>query len=279
VPEWVVLQTEQHKRFLATAQRHYSIDPAATSKEKAESKRKYRADKAGMVYAAAGTLDSSRSDDSGTTYHTQQRVVRILDAAEFYANDKEAASHAARFALSNRVDKVHCEAAGVGLATLNAIQNTLKLPPGALIRHTPTEGKRARLRDVAIMLDDSQTDLGLPGAVVEFAAIWRNGKAELVENLKWLWEQVLNYGFVSSDHGTDALSQLLKYLSGEVSVGGAVSDAVRAELAKTAGERDAERIKSVLDKYGDSARYNDPWSDDLLAFGGNAAPGLALEGL
>lgn len=280
VPEWALAQAEQHKRFLAGAARHYSIDPAATSKETAESKRKYRADKAGMVYAATGTLDSSRTDQDGTFHHDSQRVVRVLDAAEFYASPQDAAAHAAGFALSNRVDKLHCEASGVGLATLNAIQQTLKLPPGALIRHAPSSGKRARLRDVAIMLDDSQTEIGLPGAVVEFAAVWRGGKVELLDNLKWLWEQVLNYGFVASDHGTDALTQLLKYLSTEVKVGGMVSDSVRAEVEKTAGQRDAERIKSVLDKYGEDRRYNDPWSDDLLAFGGNAAPAfVGLEGL
>ena len=54
-PKWVADQVADHQRFMATAEMHYSIDPAATSRQRAETQ-KHKADKAGFVYCAVGAL-------------------------------------------------------------------------------------------------------------------------------------------------------------------------------------------------------------------------------
>ena len=268
VPDWVYAQVREHQRFMASAQFHYSIDPAATSREQADTQR-HKADETGAVYAAVGPVREMAKTESGSVLFGESRQsIRFLDALKFMASPVDAVAAFGEMWRRQKVDKVHVETAGVGKATSELIRNNYKLPSSALIEHKPgRRNKKARLRGVSAMLDDAGADVGLPGATVEFAAVWRNGRPELLENLKWLWDEILNFGFVASDHGADATSQLLEFLSTEVRVGGTVSLAAHEYAAtdESVATRTRSRLVQMFEKIGDAGKPTNPYDDDVRA--------------
>ena len=271
VPKWVADQVADHQRFMATAEMHYSIDPAATSRQRAETQ-KHKADKAGFVYCAVGALRTTTRKDGGVTVMETRNVVRVIAASEHYANPQDATARFGDFAMVNRVDKLHIEEIGVGLATSELIRNTYKLPSSSVIGHKPARrSKRERLREVAVMLDDSSAELGMPGATVEFAGIWKNGRVQLAEGLHPIWDQILNFGFTDDDHQIDACTQMLAYVAPSLQLGGVVSNQVRSavEEVDTPAIRNVTRMQEALEKLG--SKKDDKPEDDFAVFGLNSA--------
>jgi len=275
VPAWVYEQVRAHQRWMLTAEFHCTIDPAATSKEQQE-KQRHKADKAGMIWAGVGMLREVVLNEGGHLVHSEGRnVVRIMDCMTFLATPSDAVARFGDFFKTHKVDKVHVEVTGVGLATSELLRNNYKLPASALIEHRPgRRSKRERLRATSVMLDNSGVDLGLPPAVVEYAGVWRNGRVELVPSVREVWEQTLNFGFVTDDHCVDAQSQLLAWLSPQIHLGGAVTNIVNLSSEdQTPAERTRSRISEMLGRYANPGEEN-PELDDLRAMDNCAAGGV-----
>jgi hypothetical protein len=224
------------------------------------------------VYCAVGALRTTTRKDGGVTVMETRNVVRVIAASEHYANPQDATARFGDFAMVNRVDKLHIEEIGVGLATSELIRNTYKLPSSSVIGHKPARrSKRERLREVAVMLDDSSAELGMPGATVEFAGIWKNGRVQLAEGLLPIWDQILNFGFTDDDHQIDACTQMLAYVAPSLQLGGVVSNQVRSavEEVDTPAIRNVTRMQEALEKLG--SKKDDKPEDDFAVFGLNSA--------
>lgn len=244
-------ESREHQDFLTTAEKHVSIDPSATNRQKS--------DKAGVIYAAMGDLRWEAKDEHGKTIHKSDRRLRILKADDLRANQLEIAEHVAAFSMMMPVHQVIVECVGGLSTTADLLENHHGI---ACYREDPTGkgSKEIRLKRVAVALDDSHRAMG-KSAVVEWPAT-RNqqGDLELVEGVRWLADQVLRFGVASSDDGVDALTQLIKVLRADLGVGEPdVTTAARKSSASGdprllrlyEGLREARLARSVEDEdYG-----------------------------
>lgn len=214
---------DEHTRFIASAQFHVSLDPAATSREDC--------DRAGIIYAALGEVATIVGDVK--TYETR---LRILEAKEIHANQVELVDRVAQFALQRPVFQVHAETKTGFHATADIFENKYGLTVNRL---EPTNKKKGvRLREVAGFIDDSMPGLR---AKVEFPGL-RDKNGEIISDPSWQWacSQFLNFGF-AEDHVLDATTQLVRWFAhdtGELSAGtGAASATIRrAEDEKKKGD-------------------------------------------
>lgn len=205
--------TGQHLDFIRTCETHLSADPAAVNRP--------GADKAGLIFAGIGDIVQSRRVSEGITEESRETVCRVLSAAQIHATQTELAEGIASFVeTQNRVDTVHVEGIGGFIAVTEILRNQYGIES---VRHTAGQkNKETRLRHVAGLLED-----GSPGitAVVEFPGqpitdedgspkLDKNGRVILGprDDIKWLIDQILNFGVTKEDHAVDALTQLLKYL-------------------------------------------------------------------
>lgn len=186
---------EEHRGFLSSAVFHLSLDPAATKHNKS--------DKAAWVYAAVG--DEITREASGAL--ARRRVMRILDAVQFHATPTDAVYETTRMCSASSVHYVHVEAVSAFVSIVEMLQ---ALGIDVISHTTGNRPKGLRLKDVASMLDESLKDKNLPGSVVQFPV---DG------SLKWLEEQILDFGVASEDHAVDALTQLCKHQMGNLDVG------------------------------------------------------------
>ncbi len=228
-------QMEAHRKFLATSQFHLSIDPAATGRENAVR----TTDKAGLIYAACGTISTEESKD-GQTVTMQRRIIRILDAREFYAGPTQAVEEIAGYAASRKVDMIHIEQVGFSVMIAESVRERFGLSPSQVVGHKPgNKNKKERLKAVVPMLDDSLRDQGLGAAAVEFPGVLLpDGTIGPSPEYEWLALSILDFGAVKGDHAVDAVTQLCKYLLGEVDLGdGDVTVAVMQEQVLSEDDR------------------------------------------
>lgn len=219
VPE----QERTHRRFLASATRLLSLDPAATRGE--------RSDKAGMVYSALGTVRVETKDENEHVVRSTEKRLRLLDCSDFPATQSELVEHALNYSQIREVDYLYVETRSGFHGTADMFEHY----HGIDVRRVDpkSKSKEERLRNAAPAIDDS----GAPDlrAVVEFPGVWVDGDdgrkvLKLDPKFRDLAEQIIDFGVSDEDHILDALVQVINDLMSELGVGrGAVSQAVREE--------------------------------------------------
>lgn len=241
--------SDEHQAFLRSAVFHVSIDPSATNKSSS--------DKAGIVYAASGTVGIRRADG---IYEMVPRL-RILSAKQFHATQSELVNHVASFALQRRVDYVYVETRGGYIATKEMFAerfgiDAIEIDPGP-------RSKESRLRACAPAIDDSIVIGQQSTAVVEFPGIvGKDGSVVCDSEFRWLEEQITQFPFHADDHCVDAVTQLVNYLvaAGELPLSGS-SFSVGQVGAAILGSNGAVR-SSRLSRLYDSMRESTPTNGD-----------------
>lgn len=231
---WFDPQSEEHQEFIGRCAVHVTVDPSATNRQKS--------DRHGVLFVGVGELRQETALENGGKQVSTRRVARILSADSIHAAPVDVLASIAARAAAQRVDYLHIETVGGFGALADVAENLYDMPT---IRHTPTGqgSKEQRLRSVAPMIDAS-----LPGMIpcVEFPHA-PDDPTRPHDDIRWLTDQILRFGSTKADDGVDALTQLLKHLSGELSPGeGAVTQSVRASL--TAGNPALAAIYSAFRK-------------------------------
>lgn len=258
----------QHKEFLRTAEFHLSLDPSATSRQN----RTKKTDRSAIVYAAKGDLVLRSVTKMGTTgwVTNEDRIprIRVIDAEAFYAGPTEGVEYVYTYGLTHRLDKVHVEVATFSSAIVEMFRNQLKLTASQIIGHQPKNvSKETRLRAVSTMLDDSQRDFGMSGPVCEFpGTLDQNGNIICHPKFKWLHDQIVGFGMSNEDHAVDAITQLLKSVMPDMSIGeGAVSAAIRREMViESQADMIRARMMDEYDRTRDDAEPRDAVEEEVL---------------
>ena len=195
----------EHTKFMASATRHLSLDPAA-SKGK-------NSDPAGIVYCADGDVVTEGSDSN-----TTERRLRVIKGDQLPSTQTELTEYAVNFCKTNDVDYIHVETRSAFAASAEMIE---KIYGEITIRHDPkNKSKVERVRAVAPLIEDGNATSGVR-AVVEFPGVYNEtGQLVIDPSIAWLADQFLNFGITNDDHGLDALVQVALYLAPTLSAGG-----------------------------------------------------------
>lgn len=199
----------EHEEFMASAVTWVSLDPAATERADAKS----HTDQASLVYAAIGDVRVRGPDGEDRVI----RRLRILDAMEFHASQSECVAQVMAFSQRRPVHYVLCECWGTTSGTIELFEaRGLDVVP-----YLPkNKQKGERLDEVAVLLDDSIRDHGLPGAVVEFPGEARaSGALKCHHEYFWLERQIIEFGATSADNSLDAVTQLVRHHLASLEVG------------------------------------------------------------
>lgn len=231
-------RTTEHYSFIESAIFHISLDPTA--------KRDEKCDKAAFVYAAFGDIVAQ-----GTGEYSYEKRLRIIDAHQFHASQSEGVDEVIGFAGSHSTHYIHIENRG----GFDATREFFEKEGMDVICHDPGNRKKGlRLADVAAMLDDSLRDKGFPGAVVEFPGrsdASGNPVADPDSPLKWVEDQVLDFGVATEDHVVDATTQLCKFLGPELRVNvGAVTEKIQRMQQRARDPRVAKWVDRLMGRGG-----------------------------
>lgn len=229
----------QHEALMRTATFHLSIDPSAVNREKA--------DKTGLLYAALGELKEEIERDSArvTTY---RRVLRIVQAREFHANQVEIVNEIRAVASGQRVDRVYVETKSGFAATADMLEEVAGAD--TVVRLDPINlSKTIRLRSAAPFICEAAAETVKHVACVEFPAKRQpDGTLKLLPEMEELSTQVLDFGVAQGDHMVDALSQLVNRLALEGAIaageGGMFSQQVRN--AEITGDKRVRQLFQML---------------------------------
>lgn len=205
--------SDEHRKYMEAAVIHLSLDPAMTKEE--------YSDYAGIVRVSIGDIETRRLDESGAVEVDYQRVIRVLDCTEIKNTQAELSDTIASMGRQSRVDLLHIETKGGGYAVIEFLERLHGIT--GVIKHNPgMHSKEIRFRAVASMIEDGAADIR---PVVQFRGVMDSaGKLQPTESMKKLINYIVNFRATSGHHGLDALTQVLKYLSAEVSPGqGAVT--------------------------------------------------------
>ncbi len=203
------VDSPDHADFVASSVKHLSLDPAAT--------RTSKSDKASGLYAAVGMVQMKRGTGTESERVESEMRIRVLDAFQMHATQTELVDKAMEYAISRPVDYIHVE-------TVTGFVGVAEMFSGKgldVITHTTrSKSKEERLRAAAPLIEDGHASMGVR-AVVEFPAKKKSEYGEMVpeQGLTWLFEQVLQFGATSEDHGVDALTQLVNYLAPSMMIG------------------------------------------------------------
>lgn len=217
-----------HQRFVTEAHYVLSIDPSATANK--------HSDDTGWVYAAIGPVVRTTVDSAGRESVSERTELRVIEAGEMKVEAVQIIDFIRQFCISHQVDEVIVETA----ASFAIIPQIIERDFGIKVvsynvqgRHF-VGGKVGRLRMVAPMLEASPHSDGKVRACVAFPGvrILGGGAVKLDPEYEWLQRQILDAGFVKADHAMDAITQMIRYLSpqlsdGAIELGGRVSDAIR----------------------------------------------------
>lgn len=248
----------EHQEFIRTAVRRLSLDPTAT--DNADS------DHAGVVNLACGDIKTETQIDGGTETIMEQRV-RLTDAKQIRATQTDLKDEVLEYARHLKVDYLHIETRGA-FAGLAEMFEQIGIFP---IRHDPTNvPKKVRLRAAASAIEDGYVTSGIR-ACFEMPGV-SNESGELVcdPDYQWLASQILDFGFTGADHGVDAITQVIIYLTKteQLMVGttGTVSQvAMRHDDSKAA--RMKQVLKAIREESGSShGQSSQPAEMDDLKF-------------
>lgn len=216
--------TPEHETFRRNSVKYISLDPAAT--KNADS------DKAGICYGGMGDVRVEYEEDGLTIRDTEKRF-RFMDYREIHATQSDLTEYVENFALHTEVGYILVEAVSgfMGIVEMFRGRGLDAIPLNPRGRN-----KEQRLRAVAPLLEEANAGQGIH-AVAEFPAeldenghviLDEKGKMRLDPRFKPLAEQILEFGVCAHDHGLDSASQLLGYLSPDLSPGkGMISQTVK----------------------------------------------------
>ncbi|MBK8246562.1 MAG: hypothetical protein IPK85_04060 [Gemmatimonadetes bacterium] len=197
-----------HDQFMRHPRRYISVDPAATNNEKN--------DRAGILLGAVGELRVISPDNRSIRKLT---VLRILNATEIHVNPIELADKVGLFVTqcNRRIDGVMIETKTAFHAVADYLGaqwdvKTIRLDPGI-------KSKLQRLKACANLIDHSGAANGFE-AIVEFPGkVDDMGVLGPDPKFQWFYDQVLKFGIVPDDHALDALTQMVNYLSDDLTPG------------------------------------------------------------
>jgi hypothetical protein len=241
---------DEHAKFMRSATRHLSLDPAAT-KGKAS-------DPAGIVYCADGDIVTT---DNGETI--TERRLRVISAKQLASTQSELTEFSSQFCKDHDVDYIHVETRSAFAAVAEMIE---KLYGDIVIRHDPkNKAKIERLRAAGPLIEDSNAASGIR-AVVEFPGIQDdNGRFVVDPAIEWLVEQFLSFGVIKDNHGLDALVQVALYLAPTLSTGGRgyASSVIRGMSLgeNSTGRRFLEHLRAMrqAETTGNDEEKEDSW--------------------
>jgi len=216
-----------HAEFLRRATFCLSLDPTYTKKE--------TSDMAAFVYCAIGDVT-----EGGET----RTVMRVLDARTFHARQGETVMEVAAYTSSHTTHYLHVEQHSGTDATLEHLDN---MGIDHISHQIGSLSKAFRLERVAVMLDDGLRDKGFPGACVEFPGVVGEGgriESDREGELRWLEQEILEFGVAATDHGLDALTQLCWHYLPELSPGSSVTT---AQVQRAIGGN--ERLRRMYENF------------------------------
>lgn len=198
----------EHGQFLDNCVKYLSLDPAATRGE--------RSDRAGVLYAGCGAVAIEKLVD-GKPVHGVEKRVRILDFEAISATQADLVNYTVNLCRARPVDYVMVETRSGYVGTAEMFENY----HGVDVRRLDPKNrsKEERLRAAAPALEDGNSEVGFR-AVVEFPGVYNDaGILVLNERFKQLADEILDFGACPTDHGVDALTQLVIDLSPELGIG------------------------------------------------------------
>ena len=227
---------EDHQEFMRTCGFHLSIDPSAVNREKA--------DKTGLIYAGLGELKAVVERD-GAQVTTYRRLLRVVNAREFHANQVEIVNEIRAIASGQRVDKVYVETKTGFAATADMLEELAGAD--SVVRLDPINlSKAIRLRSAAPFICEAASEQTGNVACVEFPGKRQpDGTLKLCEDMEEIATQVLEFGIAQGDHMVDALSQLVNRLAleGAIACGEAGSF---SQLVRKANEQGDQRVRRYI---------------------------------
>lgn len=177
-------EDEETKHFLSLSRMVLSIDPTATVGKKS--------DKAGVVYMAVNEMEPQ---------------IRIIEAYEIAANQRDLAAFVYEFTQTNRTDEIIVETIGGHHATADEIEFGYDIPQEKIVRITSHKNrdKATRLKSVASHFESGR---------ISFVGQEHDGSVVGIERHQWMYDQILRFGATGSDHVVDAITQVaIRYAS------------------------------------------------------------------
>lgn len=239
---------EDHAEFVRTCGYHLSIDPSAVNREKA--------DKTGLVCAGLGELKAIVERD-GAQVTTYRRVLRIVNAREFHANQVEIVNEVQAIAKGQRVDRVYVETKTGFAATADMLEELAGAD--AVVRLDPINlSKAIRLRSAAPFICEAASEQSGNYACVEFPGKRQpDGTLRLCEDMEEMSTQVLEFGIAQGDHMVDALSQLVNRLALEGAIACGESGTF-SQLVRRSEQLGDPRMRKYLAKALEKANNREP---------------------
>lgn len=241
-------QPTEHAMFVDTSVKYLSLDPSATRGE--------RADLAGIVYAGLGSVPVKKFVDGHWVHGTEKRL-RLFDYEAIPATQSDLVQHTISLCRARPVDYVLVETRSGFHATADMFENYHGID---VIRLDPKcKSKEERLRAAAPALEQKNEESAGGGfqAVVEFPGVRTGRIAEdgtpilaLDPRFRQLADEILDFGVCGTDHGLDALTQMVIYLAPDLAIGtgGIVSrKAIEAERRHT-----DPRLEALFKEWGGS---------------------------
>lgn len=241
---------DQHVRFVEECDIHLSIDPSFTNTA--------TSDFAGVVTLGVGeVMEQMVVSDTGERRGTSRLTVRVLDAVEMKSTTSEMIDYIMKVAAQRRVDVLHIETAGAGVALVQALEEA-GVTKNVVTHTTGTRSKEVRLRNVAMLLED-----GSPGirARVEFLGRREEDRVSeqgqkvpgdlLVDpSMRKIIDYVENFKISSGYHTLDALTQALRYIGEHYGFGSGSAISMQARMSPRMhmdlNSRIARHLKSQL---------------------------------
>lgn len=252
---------EVHQRFVTEARYILSIDPSATANR--------HSDDTGWVYAGIGPVVRKSVNDSDHESVSERTELRIIEAGEMKIEGVQIIDFIRQFCQNHPVDEVIVETAASFAIIPQIIERDfgIKVVSYNVQGRNFVGGKVGRLRMVAPMLEATPHSDGKVRACVAFPGVSiLGGKAlKLDPEYEWLQRQILDAGFVKADHAMDSITQMIRYLSPELSDGaielsGRVSDAIRKVEAQN-----IERMRAMMDEANDKREQKmDPNTEEAI---------------
>lgn len=209
-----------------------------------------------MVCAGLGELKAIVERD-GAQVTTYRRVLRIVNAREFHANQVEIVNEVQAIAKGQRVDLVYVETKTGFAATADMLEELAGAD--AVVRLDPINlSKAIRLRSAAPFICEAASEQSGNYACVEFPGKRQpDGTLRLCEDMEEMSTQVLEFGIAQGDHMVDALSQLVNRLALEGAIACGESGTF-SQLVRRSEQLGDPRMRKYLAKALEKANNREP---------------------
>jgi len=206
-------ESDEFLRFMATAEHHLSVDPAASNKPG-------QSDKAGLTIGSLGTFYEERIDEHGNMHLVQEDLLVFTQADEFYAAQRDLVERMVQIGHSRMqsqpINVAHVEITGVGHGIVDLLDGLYGI--NQVTTHSPTKPKPVRFKSVAGLFEHADP-VNSPARVAFAATRPRDEHNEpildeplkVVPELERLVQYIINYNVESGFHSLDSAVQLVQY--------------------------------------------------------------------